>query len=597
MPHVRSASAVLLFVLTSALPAQEPPRLRWLDLDGDTARQATVHRDFRQYLGHPTTVQLPDGAVLCVHPRGHGKGAIVLQRSDDGGRTWSAPLPTPENWATSLETPTIHRLVDKAGTARLVVFSGLHPIRRSVSTDDGQSWTPLEPIGEFGGIVAMSSLVPLADGTHAAWFHDDGRFFRANGTRAQFTVYQTISGDGGLTWSQPTAIWTGAELDLCEPGVVRSPDGKRLAMLLRENTRKATSHVMFSDDEAATWSSPVPLPAALTGDRHVGAYAPDGRLVVSFRDMAEGSPTRGDWVLWVGTFADVERGRDGQYRVRLSRNYRGTDCGYPAIETFADGTLLLTSYGHFEPGEQPFVRAIRLRTDELDALARGPEPDLTRAPGTVRPTQRGFDWWPTRVEQELAAARQGGHRLVMLGDSITEGWGTVGKECWQEFWAPRKAINVGISGDKTQSVLWRLDHGLLEALAGNGNDVRAVVVMIGTNNSNGDEATAEQIGDGIVAVVERLRRGLPKAKVLLLSIFPRGELPGPQREKNNAASARAQAAFANDAFVVCRDIGGVFLDAEGRITKDVMPDRLHLSKQAYRRWAEAIVADVDAMLR
>ncbi|MFY9345287.1 MAG: exo-alpha-sialidase [Planctomycetota bacterium] len=590
---------VMPFVAFAVLPlrGQEPAPIRWLDLDGDTARQVTVHRVPGKYLGHPTTVLLPDGTtMLCVHPEGHGKGPIVLQRSSDGGRTWSEPLPVPANWASSQETPTIHRLIDAQGNARLVLFSGLHPIRSSISTDDGATWSELAPIGDFGGIVAMASVVALANGTHAAFFHDDGRYFQAHGKRAQFTVYQTVSRDGGVSWAAPSVVWTGKDVDLCEPGVVRSPDGKRLAMLLRENRRQKNSHVAFSDDEAATWSAPVELPASLCGDRHVGAYGPDGRLVLSFRDMAKGSPTRGDWMCWVGTFDDLAQRREGQYRVRLARNWQGTDCGYPGVEVLRDGTFVLTSYGHFEPSQSPFVRSVRLRLAEIDELAKGPPPTFARESAAVVPAPRVGAAWEKRVVDHLAAARAGGHRLVFVGDSITQAWDAAGKEVWAEVWAPRRAINLGIGGDRTQHVLWRLDHELLAALGAANNDVRACVVMIGTNNSNGEDHAADEIGKGIVAVVQRLRTGLPQAKVLLLAIFPRGERPNAQRAKCAAASAFAFAAFAGDPMVVCRDIGERFLGEGGVLSKEVMPDLLHLAQAAYRTWADAIVVDVDAML-
>ncbi len=594
--RMRHASLVVGFLFAPFLAAQGQPPLRWLDLDGDAARQVTVRRVPAKYLGHPTTVLLPDGkTMLCVHPEGHGKGPIVLQRSGDGGRTWSEPLPVPENWASSLETPTIHRLVDKDGKARLVLFSGLYPIRSSVSTDDGATWTPLAPIGDFGGIVAMASVVRLGNGEYAAFFHDDGRYFGKDGKRADFTVYQTRSGDGGVTWRAPTVVWTGKGRDLCEPGVVRSPDGKRLAMLLRENTRKQNSHVCFSDDEATTWSAPVELPAALCGDRHVGAYGPDGRLLVSFRDMAKDSPTRGDWVAWVGTFDDLVQRRDGQYRVRLSRNWKGTDCAYPGVEVLPDGTFVLTTYGTWLPSQNPFVRSVRLQLAELDALAKGPAPTFARETDAVVPAPRESDAWQKRAADDLAKAKVGGHQIAFVGDSITQGWNAVGKKVWDEFWAPRQVTNIGVSGDRTQHVLWRLDHGLLEALAAPNNDIKLSVVMIGTNNSNGDDNTAEEIGKGIVAVVQRLRSKLPKAKVLLLAVFPRGDKPNPQREKNAAASRFAAAALKGDAMVVCMDIGDKFLGDGGVLSKDVMPDLLHLSEAAYRTWAEAIVAQVDAL--
>ncbi|MBL8752439.1 MAG: exo-alpha-sialidase [Planctomycetes bacterium] len=594
---MHQASLLAPVVLLATLAAQSPEPLRWLDLDGDTARQVTVRREAGKYLGHPTTVLLPDGkTILCVHPEGHGKGPIVLQRSSDGGRTWSGPLPVPENWATSLETPTIHRIVDRAAKARLVLFSGLHPIRSSISTDEGATWTPLAPIGDFGGIVAMASVVALANGTHAAFFHDDGRMFRPGGKRSQFTVYQTISADGGLTWQSPTVVWTGTDLDLCEPGVVRSPDGKRLAMLLRENSRKRGAHLCISTDEAVTWSTPRELPPVLCGDRHVGGYGPDGRLLLSFRDMSPTSPTRGDWVAWVGTFDDLDAGRDGQYRVRLARNWRGTDCAYPGVEVLPDGTFVATTYGHWEPGQSPFVRSVLLRLDELDALAQRPAPTFDRPSEAVVPVARAGKW-AQRHEADIAKAKKGNHRIVFLGDSITEGWNGAGKEVWEDTWAPRQVLNAGVGGDRTQHVLWRLDNGLLEALAGNGNDVRAVVVMIGTNNSNGADHPASEIADGIVAVVQRLRRGLPTTKVLLLAVFPRGERPNAQRDKCATASRLAFATLAGDAMVQCRDLGPTFLGTDGTIAKDMMPDQLHLSPVAYRRWADAMLADLDAMAK
>ena len=356
-----------------------------LDLAADTGRQVVVDREPGQYLGHPTTVLLEDGkTMLCVYPQGHGRGPICMKRSRDGGLTWSERLPVPASWATSKETPTIHRVVDAAGTKRLILFSGLHPARMAVSDDDGETWSELQPLGEWGGIVVMGAVVPLRTGPdgrpageYLALFHDDGRFF-APQSRAEkpvrFTLYATRSADGGLTWSRPEAIQSSSDVHLCEPGVVRSPDGRTLAMLLRENSRRKNSHVMFSTDEGRTWSEPRELPRALTGDRHVGAYAPDGRLFVSFRDTAKDSPTAGDWVAWVGTWDDIEHGRDGQYRVRLMDNTKGGDCAYPGVEVLPNGTIVSTTYGHWDRGEEPFIVAVRLTLDELDARARATVP-------------------------------------------------------------------------------------------------------------------------------------------------------------------------------------------------------------------------------
>ncbi|TWT40700.1 hypothetical protein KOR42_49030 [Thalassoglobus neptunius] len=356
-----------------------PPKSREItiplvDLASDVSRQVIVDREAGQYLGHPTTLLLEDGkTILCVYPKGHGRGPITYKRSDDGGLTWSDRLSTPDNWSTSKETPTLHRVISPDGTRRIILWSGLYPARIAVSEDDGKSWSPLKPAGDWGGIVVMSSLVPTGQpGTYRAFFHDDGRFFQ-DSNQAQdprvFTLYQTRSTGGGLNWENPEPILARPDLHLCEPGAVFSPDGSELALLLRENSRTRNSYIIFSSDSGATWTNPVELPASLTGDRHTAKYSPDGRLVISFRDMAHESPTRGDWVAWVGTYEQLRSGDEGDFRVRLMDNTHGADCAYPGVEVLPDGTFVATTYGHWTAGEAPYVVAVRFQLDELDELA------------------------------------------------------------------------------------------------------------------------------------------------------------------------------------------------------------------------------------
>jgi len=258
----------------------------------------------------------------------------------------------------------------------------------AVTEDDGANWSELKPIGQFGGVVTMATVLALkTPGHYLAFFHDDGRFirggdeerFRIKGLRSEHTspaakpwrfwVYTTLSKDGGVTWSVPVPIAMLPGADLCEPGAVRSPDGHQIAVLLRENSRKFNSFVVFSDDEGLTWSEPRELPAALTGDRHVAKYAPDGRLFISFRDTTHVSPTKGDWVGWVGTYEDIVHGREGQYRVRIMDNTKGADCTYPGVEILPDGTFVTTTYGHWIQGEQPYIVSVRFKLEELDKKA------------------------------------------------------------------------------------------------------------------------------------------------------------------------------------------------------------------------------------
>ena len=350
-----------------------------IDLSKQAHRQIIVDREKGQYLGHPSTVLLEDNkTMLVVYPKGHGRGGIVYKRSNDGGLTWSSRLPTPKNWETSKEVPTIHRVIDAKGKKRLIMWSGLYPARLAISDNDGNSWSELKPVGDWGGIVVMGCLEPLktGKGNYMAMFHDDGRFFKGKMKRKidpVFTLFKTFSEDGGLTWSYPEVILARNDVHLCEPGIIRSPDGKQLCVLLRENARRRNSYVIFSSDEGKTWTNPRELPASLTGDRHSGRYSKDGRLFISFRDRTHETPTFGDWVAWVGTYSDIVNGREGQYRVRLMDNHKSADCAYPPVEILPDDTLVTTTYGHWTKGESPYIVSVRLKLSELDAIANRKE--------------------------------------------------------------------------------------------------------------------------------------------------------------------------------------------------------------------------------
>lgn len=380
-----------------------------IDLDNEEKRQVIVDKEKGQYLGHPTTLLLEDNkTILTVYPKGHGRGPIVYKKSNDAGLTWSERIPTPNSWETSMEVPTLFRVEDKFGKKRVIMFSGLYPTRLAISEDDGSSWSELEPVGDWGGIVVMGCMTPLntGKGHYMALFHDDMRFITGNGREnfnrdkeqfnsRMFTLYKTFSYDGGLTWSYPEEIVKSREIHICEPGIIRSPDGSQLAALLRENSRRDNSQIIFSNDEGKTWTSPRPLPNALTGDRHVLKYAHDGRLLVTFRDVSPfrrqvqelarkegetnmdiiarkygvGSPTEGDWVAWVGTYQDLLEGNEGQYRLRIKDNTNGWDTCYPGQELLPDGTFVMTTYGHWEKGESPYILSVRFKLEEIDELA------------------------------------------------------------------------------------------------------------------------------------------------------------------------------------------------------------------------------------
>jgi len=379
---MRIASVILFVAVASTSASAAEPKDTYpqtIDLNDQLYRQVVVDREPGQYLGHPTTCLLEDGkTMLCVYPKGHGRGAIVYKRSADAGLTWSNRLPTPPSWATSKEVPTLHRVIGPDGKKRIIMWSGLYPARLAVTDDDGAQWSELKPVGDWGGIVVMGFVQALKTGMghYVAMFHDDGRFMTKDGKKSRtFKLFKTFSQDGGLTWSFPEVVYQSSEVNLCEPGCIRSPDGQQLAVLLRENSRRKNSHVILSNDEGKTWTAPRQMSLALTGDRHTGKYGPDGRLFISFRCIsprhrAEGRPFEGDWVGWVGTWDDLVSGRDGQYSVRLKDNTKGYDTTYPGVEILPDGTFVVTTYGHWDQGESPYILSVRLKLDELDMLAK-----------------------------------------------------------------------------------------------------------------------------------------------------------------------------------------------------------------------------------
>lgn len=342
-----------------------------LDLSGETARHVIVARGTESvYQGHPTTLLMPDGrTVFCVWTYGHGGYCGPMARSEDGGRTWSRMDDRlPEGFRRHKNCPSLYRMSDPGGVERLWVFSAQPDMPRIVSEDGGRRWRELPPLG-FRCVMTFSSVVRLKNGHYLGFYHRRMDAVTGESDRTvPLNVMQTETADGGLTWSAPRVIAAVAGKMPCEPCAFRSPDGSELCCLMRENTHTGDSLAMFSRDEGATWSVPRDTCRGLTGDRHQGVYAPDGRLVIAFRDQAPGSPTRGHFVAWVGTYEDIVRNRPGLCRVKLLHSHAGGDCGYPGMELLPDGTVLATTYIKYDDGkEQHSVVSVRFTLPELDA--------------------------------------------------------------------------------------------------------------------------------------------------------------------------------------------------------------------------------------
>jgi lysophospholipase L1-like esterase len=181
--------------------------------------------------------------------------------------------------------------------------------------------------------------------------------------------------------------------------------------------------------------------------------------------------------------------------------------------------------------------------------------------------------------------------LVFIGDSITQGWEAQGaKDVWEKNYGNRKAVNLGIGGDRTQHVLWRLQNGNLEGIK-----PKVAVIMIGTNNSNGEDNTPGQIVEGITAIVKEIQKRTPQTKILLLGIFPRSENFSAQRGKITQINQVIQK-LDDGKNVTYLDIGHRFLEPDGTLSAEIMPDYLHLTKKGYEIWADAIEPTLAKLL-
>lgn len=352
--------------------------------------------DSRGYLGHPDSVLLKNGNILTVYPEGHGKGKIISKISVDGGKSYTESIKKqPASWETSLETPTIYRLYFKNGDEKLIMISG-NPkwpnlptpggFNSSVSEDEGESWSEFKLFWDKKSdfpvipIVAMASLTRLKENGEFVdkWmgiFHD-----------SKFVNYKTIltfDGNGDYTWSKPEPYLSDYRdietfAGISEVEAVRSDcgEGDEICLIARCNKKTCTSLLIFSNDEGKTWSRPVEAPVSLNGERHKAEWTKDGRLFITFRSIErnkervrkyrkQGGERKWfseGWVAWVGEYADLKNGTQGQYRIRLAHTYLNSqskpfavanaDTGYCGNVVLDDGTVVTSSYGIFSAEEK-----------------------------------------------------------------------------------------------------------------------------------------------------------------------------------------------------------------------------------------------------
>ncbi|MEX0792449.1 MAG: platelet-activating factor acetylhydrolase IB subunit [Pirellulaceae bacterium] len=201
-------------------------------------------------------------------------------------------------------------------------------------------------------------------------------------------------------------------------------------------------------------------------------------------------------------------------------------------------------------------------------------------------------WWMPRHEQKLAEIKAAEKiDLVMIGDSITHGWENAGKAIWEKRYAPRHALNLGYSGDRTEQVLWRFENGELD-----GYQAKLAVIMIGTNNTGHRQDKPEETAAGIRSIIDQLKEKQPAAKILLLAVFPRGENSQDALRKINDDINSKIKDFADGEKIHYLDLSGTFLEEDGTLPKKIMPDLLHPNTHGYELWAEAMEGKIRELL-
>lgn len=559
----------------------------------------------------PSVVVTRQGSVLAFAEArktlgDQSENDIVTKRSTDGGATWSALKLIHDDGANSLNNPTA--VVDQ----------------------------------KSGRVFLMYQRIPA----HLKE-HSKGTAVGLEGANIYRNLLVT-SDDDGLTWSAPLDVTSTTKrpdraTTICSgPGagiqLTRGPHAGRLLIPFNEGPFHVWQNfAVFSDDAGKTWRTGVDAPGAFVPDAKIGQRSQvnevqmvemsDGGVRLDSRQFAgtrvrKTAVSRDGGLTWtnVSGIPDIQDPSCMAGVLRYSHD-DGSGMG-KILHTGPDssrrdhGTVFLSlddgatfpikrelwagKFAYSVPARLSDGRVgVLFEADDYKriVLARFPISWITRDVNyaTVpesRPERSGkFGWWLARHEQKLEEARRGAD-VVFLGDSITQGWEGPGRDIWREHFGSKNALNLGFGGDSTQHVLWRLDHGELDNL-----HPKVVVLLIGTNNVRHSEATPDQIAAGVREILQQIHHKAPSARVLLHAIFPRGaNADDPWRKRCHEVNERLPV-LADGARVRFIDLGARLTNDDGTISREIMPDLLHLSPQGYAIWAEALKEQLDALLK
>lgn len=307
---------------------------------------------------------------------------------------------------------------------------------------------------------------------------------------------------------------------------------------------------------------------------------------------------------WRGRVDPAEIGPASKARVEISDDWTAVTVPVPEFETIESNDLTGILFKFAKGGE------FEIRCIEIVGGSGAPAPAQTLSTPAATPAPVAAPAKPAAQQADVAApkmaangqpdpgfiaahdrnvarAKKGDVDCLFIGDSITSNWGKY-KPLWEKYFANYKPANFGIGGDCTQHVLWRVQNGELDGIA-----PKVVVLMIGTNNSNFHSADAT--ANGVKEIVNTISTKLPNTKILLVSVFPRGEKPNAYRAKNEKVNTAIQS-FADNSKVFYLDIWNNFLQPDGTITKEIMPDSLHLSEAGYVIWGDAMAPKLAELM-
>ena len=225
----------------------------------------------------------------------------------------------------------------------------------------------------------------------------------------------------------------------------------------------------------------------------------------------------------------------------------------------------------------------------LSAISGFAEP--TSNPSVVPANKMNSKWWKNRHQQRVKLAKEGNIDLIFIGDSITHSWERSGKDVWAKYYTPRHALNLGFSADRTEHVIWRLQNGEIDGIS-----PKLAVIMIGTNNTGQRKDPAEQTAEGVKKIIDILRKQLPDTKILLLGVFPRSSKATDKPRVTNREINDIISTYADNKNIYYLNINEKFLDADGVLPRDIMPDLLHPNAKGYQIWAEAIEPMVKKLM-